>query len=264
MKIKRKIFLSCILVFTVFFSGCQTQTKKEEYKGTIIVGCDDYAPFTYMDTNGHVTGIDVELAKMAFHKMGYKVKFKFIDWQAKKKLLENQKIDCIWSCYTMDGREEEYKWAGPYMKSNQVIAVNMDSDIYTMDDLNGKTIAVQTSTKPEDLFRTHKNVPQFRKVISVQNRDLIYTFLSKGYVDAIAAHDTSIVQFMEDFDLEYRILDEPLLTVGLGVAFDKKTDEDVVNQLNQKLNDMRKDGTIKKIVSKYISNADAYLGGFDE
>lgn len=29
----------------------------------------------------------------------------------------------------MDGREDEYKWVGPYMKSNQVIAVNVDSDV---------------------------------------------------------------------------------------------------------------------------------------
>ena len=34
-----------------------------------------------------------------------------------------------------------------------------------------------------------------KKVISVQKRDLIFILLSKGYVDALAAHDTSVDQF---------------------------------------------------------------------
>lgn len=57
----------------------------------------------------------------------------------------------------MDGRETEYKWAGPYMKSKQVVAVNIDSDIYTLNDLEGKTVVVQSTTKPEDLFRSHES-----------------------------------------------------------------------------------------------------------
>ena len=160
----------------------------------------------------------------------------------------------------MDGREDEYKWAGPYMKSNQVVAVNVDSDIMTLQDLNGKNIAVQSTTKPEDLFREHEaSLPTFRKVISVKNRDLLYTFLSKGYVDAIAAHDTSIEQFMKDFDMKYRILDEPLLTVNLGVAFDRNDDRGLDTELTRTLKEMRSDGTMEEIIGRYLPNADRYL-----
>lgn len=210
--------------------------------------------------NGDVTGIDVELATEAFARMGYEARFKFISWEEKKQLLKKQRIDCIWSSFTMDGREKEYKWAGPYMKSNQVVAVNTDSDITTLQDLEGKTIAVQSATKPEDLFRGHsKDLPKVRKVISVKNRDLIFTFMSKGYIDALAAHDTSIDQFMKDFDMEYRILDEPLLSVGLGVAFDLKDDRGLDEELSKTLKEMQSDGTVKKIISKYLSNVDKYL-----
>ena len=50
---------------------------------------------------------------------------------------------------------------------------------------------------------------------------MIYTFLGKGYVDALGAHEESIIQYMKDYNMELRILDEPLMTVGLGVAFAK-------------------------------------------
>ncbi len=103
------------------------------------------------------------------------------------------------------------------MESHQVVAVNVDSNIYTLAELEGKTIAVQPTTKPEDIIRSHDGtLPELRKVISVQKRDLIFILLSKGYVDALAAHDTSIQEFMQETGLGFRILEEALLTARLG------------------------------------------------
>lgn len=264
---KKKIIVAgCILMFlVVFIAGKENWEKKEvEEAGQlpkITVGCDDYSPFSYTDVNGEITGIDVELAEEAFRRIGYQPEFSFINWEEKKTLLKENAIDCIWSSFSMDGREDDYNWAGPYMESHQVIAVNKESEIKSLEDLKGKIIAVQSTTKPEDLFRKHEGlVSDFGKIISVQNRDLIYTFLSKGYVDAIAAHDTSIEQFMSDFDMEYRILKEPLLTVGLGVAFDKEDNRGLDKKLTKVLEQMKEDGTIKQILGNYLTNVDQYLG----
>ena len=40
----------------------------------------------------------------------------------------------------------------------------------------------------------------------------MYKRQGKGYVDAIAAHETAIRQYMKDYDADYRILDESILT----------------------------------------------------
>ena len=64
--------------------------------------------------------------------------FAYINWEEKKELVEYGDIDCIWGSFTIDGREEEYNWTGPYMISRQVVAVNEDSDIYSLSDLKGK------------------------------------------------------------------------------------------------------------------------------
>lgn len=52
----------------------------------------------------------------------------------------------------MEGRLDDYQWAGPYMVSRQVVAVNPESNIYHLQDLAGKTLAVQSTTKPEGIF----------------------------------------------------------------------------------------------------------------
>lgn len=251
------------ILFLSLLCGCVRQGGQQQ-KGSdmpvVVVGCDDYSPFSYADANGEMTGIDVELAKKAFAKIGYRPKFKFINWEEKSNLLDKGKIDCIWSCFTMTDRESEYNWAGPYMKSRQVVAVNVDSDIKSLKDLKGKVIAVQSTTKPEDIIRSHDGtLPKLRKVISVQKRDLIFILLSKGYVDALAAHDTSVDQFMADTGLKFRILKEPLQSVDLGVAFDKNDKRGIDVKLTKALSEMNRNGSIKKIVGKYLANTEDYL-----
>ena len=265
--LKRLITAVCLLCITlVMLAGCGNrdsgEAETERELTAVIVGCDTYPPFSYVDVDGNLTGIDVDLAREAFRRMDYEAEFTIINWEEKKDLLSRGEIDCVWSSFTMDGREDEYQWAGPYMESHQVVAVNTDSDIYTLADLEGKVIAVQSTTKPEDIIRRHDGMlPQLRKVISVQKRDLIFILLSKGYVDALGAHDTSVQEFTEETGIEFRILEEPLQTVGLGVAFDKNDRRGLQEQLNRVLEQMRQDGTAAEIIGRYLPDADSYLGG---
>lgn len=125
-----------------------------------------------------------------------------INWEKKKELVESGEIDCIMGCFSMEGCLDDYRWAGPYIASRQVVAVNESSDIYKLSDLEGKNLAVQSTTKPEGIFlnRTDERIPKLGNLISLGHRELIYTFLGKGYVDAVAAHEESIVQYMKDYD----------------------------------------------------------------
>ena len=93
------------------------------------------------------------------------MKFVTIDWEKKKELVENDTIDCIWGSFSMDGREEEYQWAGPYLYSRQVVAVNADSGIETLADLAGKTMMVQSTTKPEEIFLAGTD-PRIRSLVN--------------------------------------------------------------------------------------------------
>ena len=264
---KKKYTLGILLTLMgSLLCGCGAkQTENAENPNTaglpvVVVGCDNYSPFSYADVDGDMTGIDVELAREAFSRMGYAPEFVFINWEDKKELLAEGEIDCIWSSFTMTDREEEYNWAGPYMRSKQVVAVNENSDIQSLKDLEGRTIAVQNTTKPEDIIRSHDGtLPELRKVISVQKRDLIFILLGKGYVDALAAHDTSVDQFMADTGMHFRTLDEPLQSVDLGVAFDREDTRGINTELTRVLAEMQKDGTTGEIIGNYLSHPENYL-----
>lgn len=265
--IKRKISISFIIyMFIVVLCGCRdNQYDVNANEGVqlkeIIIGSDIQPPFNYVDSDGNPTGIDVELATEAFRRMGYKAVFVNINWDDKQELLSSHTIDCVWGSFSINGREDKYRWAGPYMKSRIVIAVNKDSNIYTIEDLWDKTVAVQAASKPEEMFlnMADSKLPRIRSLLSMKNRELTYPMLSKGYADALAVNEVIINQYMKDYNMQFRILEESLDTVGLGVAFDKNDKRDIDRRLTDILINMHDDGTEKEILEKYVEDTDKYL-----
>ena len=143
-KMKGKRVIAGILlagILAVTLAGCKNtdNTKEETEKPVITLGSDNYPPYNYLNEDGVPTGIDVELATEAFKRMGYQVDVVQINWEKKKELVESGEIDCIMGCFSMEGRLDDYRWAGPYIASRQVVAVNENSDIYKLSDLRVRT-----------------------------------------------------------------------------------------------------------------------------
>ena len=242
-------------------TACGGTDAKNSDLPQILIGSDTYPPYIYLNNDGTPAGIDVEIATEAFRRMGYAARFEVIDWEQKTALVESGAIDCIWGCFSMQGRETLYRWAGPYMVSRQVVAVNADSSIQSLSDLAGKTVMVQSTSKPEGIFLSGSDprIPQAVEVFSIEDRSVQYAMLACGYVDAIAAHETAILQYMKDNNAVFRILEEPLLVTGLGVAFAKNDSRGLDHQLNDTFAQMREDGTLERIVGKYLEHASQYL-----
>ena len=242
-------------------TACGGTDAKNSGLPQILIGSDTYPPYIYLNNDGTPAGIDVEIATEAFRRMGYAARFEVIDWEQKTALVESGAIDCIWGCFSMQGRETLYQWAGPYMVSRQVVAVNTDSSIQSLSDLAGKTVMVQSTSKPEGIFLSGSDprIPQTVEVFSIEDRSVQYAMLACGYVDAIAAHETAILQYMKDNNAVFRILEEPLLVTGLGVAFAKNDSRGLDHQLNDTFAQMREDGTLERIVGKYLEHASQYL-----
>ncbi len=270
-KLIREKYIACLLLglFAViagllFYACTGDSTNHSKATKKIIVGIDKFKPYSYLDSNGDYTGIDVEMARYAFAKMGYEPEFKFIDWEEKDNNLADGTIDCIWSCYSYTGREDKYQWAGPYMKSRQVVAVRNDSDIYTLEDLKNKRIGVQTTTKGEQVFlkRTNILLPKEYNINSFSTSDELLAVLRKGYVDAIAGHEALLLNMETYNTVTFRVLSESLQDVQIGVPFEKGTHEEIASELSKILEDMAKDGVTGEIAQKYgMSPENVVLGG---
>lgn len=254
--------LFLILTVGVCCTGCGKKIVETQKKKSLVIGSDNYAPYNYLDKNGEFVGVDVELAREACSRIGYEAEFVQIEWEHKDQELADGTVDCLWGSFSMNDREDAYRWVGPYLYSRQMVAVRADSSIWKLSDLKEKTIAVQVSSKPENLFLTGKDsrIPQVRNVFTFSNMNEIYSSLQDGYVDAIAGHESALQQVVNEDPMAYRLLDESLFISELGVAFSVQETSDVVEKLQEALQEMYRDGTTRKIVEKYGLDAERALG----
>lgn len=264
------LMMVCILLLT----GCSESNdtdednmiKAEESSGissaSLVIGSDNYEPYNYIDESGENVGIDVDIAKEACRRLGITPVFKQITWDRKDSFLDSNEIDCLWGSFTMSGRTDDYRWAGPYMYSRQVVVARKDRGINSFADLKGKRIAVQSTSKPEHIILSGEDdrIHGVSAVYSMSTMSELYASLRKGYIDAAAGHEVAIKRFVDTNPQQFIILDETLYKSELGVAFKKGRCDDIPDILNDILKQMIDDGTIKKIAESYGINADISMG----
>ncbi len=266
---KLRQFISVLLVAltaaTAFaaLSACkggETPAIPDE-RPVVRVASDIFAPYFFAGEDGEFAGADVELAREAFSRLGYRAEFRTIDWTEKDAMLEAGEIDCLWGGFTMTDREDLYAWAGPYLYSRHVAVVNAASAITSLAELNGKSVACQATSKADELFSAADgsgNVPVAGRLYCFDTFDLAFAALRKGYADAVAGHETALVDYIGSLTGEYRVLPEPLLEAQLGVAFGKN-DAALAARLTATLEEMAKDGVTAEIVGRYGISAERVI-----
>ena len=199
MNIRKYLIVLTALMLALLPAACGAQEEPSGDLPELVIGSDDYRPYNYLDENGQAAGVDVALATEACRRMGYEPVFRQISWDEKDLLLESGQVDCLWGCFSMNGRENTYLWAGPYLYSDQLVAVRADSDIYTLADLADRRVAVQVSSKAESILSdpTDARIPQLRALYCLVDMDQVATALRKYYVDACASHAEALAGALE-------------------------------------------------------------------
>ena len=154
----------------------------------------DYPPYSYIGDDGKTTGFDVEMAQAVCEYYGWEYKPVPFNWDAKDAELKAGSCDCIWSGFTLNGRENDYLWSKPYSDNDQMIMVKKDSGIKTLEDLAGKKVGVQTSTSAYDMLNEGSQKALKDTFASLEVYDtytIAFNDLKAGAIDAIAIDVTS-------------------------------------------------------------------------
>lgn len=245
-------------------SGLEAESTKETNDlPEIIIGTDTYEPYSDLNTVMSPVAIDVELAKEAFRRMGYQAVFRSVDAEHRDELLKKGEVDCLWSCLTMEGKEDDYQWVGPYLYAGEVVVVRMDGDIRNLSQLAGKRIAVEAGSLSEEhlLRQEYPSMPEVQTVYAFDHMTQVQTSLSKGYSDAIVGFEGEMLPLLKSAPGEFQMLSETLAVHPLGIAFAKDYDASFVAVLREILEEMKLDGTTAEIVEKYGMNTEIALGG---
>lgn len=106
-----------------------------------------YAPFEYINDDGNPEGFDMDLIRAIAAEKGFAVNLVNTNWDGIIPSLIAGNSDLIISAMTItEARKESVTFSDPYFESTQYIAVREDSDINSLEDLQGKRVGVQIST----------------------------------------------------------------------------------------------------------------------
>ena len=218
----------------------------------------DYPPYSYRTDDGQIGGFDVEMAQAVCEYYGWQYEAVPFNWDAKDAELNAGSCDCIWSGFTMNGREDDYLWSMPYSDNTQMIMVNKNSGIATLADLAGKKVGVQTATSAYDMLQDEEGQAQlastFASVEVYDTYTIAFNDLKAGAIDAIAIDVTS-GNYLMSGETDYVFLDEVLGSEVYAIGF-RKDDTELCDQINAALEALAGDGTVAAIAENYPEIAD--------
>ena len=251
-----------LLLFALLFLP-SAWAEEGENLPKIIIGSDEYQPYSYYNVDGSPLGVDVEMAREAFRRMGYAPVFRHVVWEDKDEALADGTVDCLWGGFMMNDYEDKYTWARLNLFSRLMAVVRADSAYAELADLAGCRAAVQGTSWAEYLLirQDQPGVPKVRAVYSLSSIDEVFAVMRKGYADTIVGHECVLNIFLAENEGRYRMLETSLGTSELGVAFQKGTHEELAQQLEQTLAEMAADGTVEEILTAYGVNGTVRMGG---
>lgn len=206
-----------------------------------------FPPYEYYEGN-EIVGIDVEIAQAIADKLGLELKIEDMEFDSIITGVQTGKYDMGLAGMTVtEERLQTINFSDTYATGIQSVIVNEDSDIQTLDDLQGKKIGVQLSTTG-DIYATDDygadHVEQYNK-----GADAILA-LTQGRIDAVIIDNQPALSFV-DSNEGLRILDTEYVEEEYAACI-SKDNEALQEAVNGALEELKADGTIQSILDKYI------------
>jgi len=258
----RLLTLVCAAALTVgLAAGAGAQDKKEVRIGTE----GAYPPFNYMDKDGNLAGFDVEIAEALCEKANYDCVFVVQDWDGIIPGLQANKYDAIVASMSITPkRKEVVDFTNKYYNTPArfIVLEGDEFDLTHGSGLDGKRVGVQGSTIHEDYVRA--KWPN-AEIVTYGTQDEANADLMSGRVDLVMADSVVLSEgFLKTDDGSCCEFFGPSYSEpqyhgdGAGIAV-RKGEDQLREDLNAAIVEIRKDGTYKTIQDKYF-DFDVYGG----
>ncbi len=210
-----------------------------------------YFPFTFVKQD-KLQGFEVDMWDEIAKRNDYDVKYVTANFSGLFGLLETGRIDTISNQITITKeRQAKYLFADPYVVDGAQITVRKgNDDIQGIDDLAGKTVAVNLGSNFEQLLRKYDTEGK----INVKTYDTgIEHDVALGRADAFVMDRISTLQLIKETGLPLQLAGQPFETIENAWPFvNNEKGQRLQKEVNQALKAMREDGTLAKISEKWF------------
>jgi cystine transport system substrate-binding protein len=211
-----------------------------------------YRPFTYHEGgSGPLVGYDVEVAQAVAKKLGVKAKFEETQFDAIFAGLEAHRFDVIANQVSITPeRLAKYEFSKPYTVSTGVIVVkSSDNSIKSFADLKGKKVAQSLTSSFYTLAKQSG-----ANIEAVEGWAQSVANVQTGRVEATVNDKLTWLDFKKHGDASgLKVAAESPDSSKSAFAFTTGSGT-LVTAVNKALDQLRADGTLKKISVKYFGD----------
>lgn len=237
-------FLALSLLFTL--CACSRSEK-------LIIGTDaTYPPFEFVDENGQISGVDIEVGREIGKALGREVEFRNINFDGLITALRTGSIDLVISSMTATPeRRKAIDFSEPYVKTGLSILVAKDSAIQSAADLKtpGRKVVARLGTTGEHWAR--ENLKE-AKVIALDADVSCVMEVVNANADAWVYDQLSIMNHHAEHPEKTRALLAPLREEVWAIGLNQGNDE-LKAQVNEVLVRMRRDGSFAKLAERFMA-----------
>ncbi len=222
--------------------------------GKLVLGLDaTFKPMGYTDENDNIVGFDIDLATEVCNRLGVKLETYGVNWDTKEIDLDAGTIDCIWNGLSVSpARKEQMLMSDPYMKNEMIFTVNSDSELKTLDDLKGKTIAVQNGSTAQEILAKSDLAADITVNELATNVEALNQ-LEMGMCDAVFLDSVVAKYEINTSKKAFTIMEEGLEEEEYAIGF-RKGDQALCDKVEEVLSEMKADGTVEKISTKWFGS----------
>ncbi|MES9545269.1 ABC transporter substrate-binding protein/permease [Streptococcus intermedius] len=216
-----------------------------------VVSDTAYAPFEFKDSDQTYKGIDVDIINKVAELKSWNINMTFPGFDAAVNAVQSGQADAIMAGMTKTkDREKVFTMSDTYYDTKVVIATTKTHAIRSYSQLKGKTVGVKNGTAAQRFLEKIKNKYKFT-IKTFDTTDLTYNSLNSGSIDAMM-DDQPVIEYAikQGQNLKISMKGEAVGSFAFGVKKGSKY-EYLVTEFNEALAQMKKDGSLDKIISKW-------------
>ena len=249
----KKIWIILTTLAVSFIAMASVTTVSAAKPNYIITTDATYPPFDFQDSNNQYTGIDQEILKTIAKREGFTYTLKPMSFNAATQSVTSGQADGIIAGMSItDERKEVFDFGTPYYKSGIAWAVKKGSNIKSLSDLKGKTVALKTGTAGADYALSIQKQYGF-KVTYFNDSDTLYNDVVNDNAQAIFG-DLPVLQYSIKNGTKLKVMNakSPYESGWYGFAVKKGQNKQLLASFNKGYAAIKKDGTYDKIIKKYL------------
>ncbi|MEC9482473.1 MAG: amino acid ABC transporter substrate-binding protein [Halomonas sp.] len=219
---------------------------------TLRVGMSgSYYPFTFVEQD-QLKGFEVDVMKAIGEATGDDIEFVTASFSGLAGMLDSGRIDTIANQITITPeRQAKYAFTEPYVYDGAQVVVREGNDsIQGVEDLKGKTVAVNLGSNYEQLLR---ELPYADQIDIKTYESNVEQDVALGRADAFVMDRISASQVIKDKPLPLQLAGKPFSRIENALPFrDDEAGQAMRDRIDAALDTLRANGTLSRISEKWF------------